>query len=379
MTDLTEQYSLLKVEIDDAIRRVIESGRFILGSEVEAFESEIAAYCGVKYAIGVASGTDALILSLMACGVKPGDEVITSPFTFIATAEAITHCGAIPVFVDIDYKTYNIDPREIEAKITDKTRAIIPVHLFGQPAEMDTILKISKKYRLKIIEDCAQALSAKYKDKRVGSIGDAGCLSFFPSKNLGAYGDGGMIVTDNHQVADIAGMLRQHGAKTTYYHVFPGFNSRLDAIQAAILRVKVKYLENWSSSRRQAASLYSSLLNGIKGIEPPYISEYNTTSANYYTIRLLDKNINRNELRNYLSSKGIDTAIYYPVSLHLQEAYKILGYKQGDFPESELAQDQVLSFPIYPEISQTHVKEVVNRIKEFLIFKYGSNNENTVE
>ena len=219
MTDLTMQYTSIKEEIDEAIQRVIESGRFILGPEVEAFEREMADYCGVKYAIGVASGTDALILSLMACGVKPGDEVITTPFTFIATAEAITHCGAVPVFVDIDRRTYNIDTNQIESKITAKTRAIIPVHLFGQPAEMDAILKLSKKYNIKIIEDCAQALSAKYKDKRVGSIGDAGCFSFFPSKNLGAYGDGGMIVTNDPQIADMARMLRQHGAKTTYYHV----------------------------------------------------------------------------------------------------------------------------------------------------------------
>jgi len=365
MTDLTAQYASMKEEIDEAVCRVMESGRFILGPEVETFEREIADYCGVKYAIGVASGTDALILSLMACGVKPGDEVITTPFTFIATAEAITHCGAVPIFVDIDQRTYNIDTNQIESKITAKTRAVIPVHLFGQPAEMDAILKLSKKYNVKIVEDCAQALSAKYKEKRVGSIGDAGCFSFFPSKNLGAFGDGGMIVTDDSQIADVARMLRQHGAKITYYHLLPGFNSRLDAIQAVILRVKFKYLDNWSSLRRQAASLYTQLLSEVDGIEPPHIADYNTTSANYYTVRLRDRHIDRDELRKYLALKGVDTAVYYPLSLHLQEAYKTLGYQQGDFPESELAQKQVISLPMFPEISQDQIIEVVERIKEF--------------
>ena len=366
MTNLTTQYASIKEEVDEAIRRVIESGRFILGPEVEAFEKEIAAYCGAKYAIGVASGTDALIISLMACGVKTSDEVITTPFTFFATAEAITHCGAVPVFVDIDRRTYNIDTDQIEPRITTKTRAIVPVHLFGQPAEMDAILKLSKKYNLKIIEDCAQALSAKYKDKRVGSIGDAGCFSFFPSKNLGAYGDGGMIVTNDQQIADVARMLRQHGAKITYHHVFPGFNSRLDEIQAAILRVKLKYLDTWTSLRCQAASLYTRLLSDIDSIEPPYITDYNKASANYYTVRLNGRHIDRNEIRKYLASEGIDTAVYYPVSLHLQKAYEGLGYKPGDFPESELAQEQVLSFPMYPEISRDQVITVVDSIKEFV-------------
>jgi len=365
MTDLTMQYAMLKQEIDEATQRVIVSGRFILGPEVEAFEKEIAAYCGVKYAIGLASGTDALTISLMASGIKLGDEVITTPFTFIATAEAISHCGAVPVFVDIDRGTYNIDTSQIEAKITARTRAIIPVHLFGQPVEMDTILKLSKKYGITIIEDCAQALSAKYMEKRVGSIGDAGCFSFFPSKNLGACGDGGMIVTSNTQIFDVARMLRQHGAKSTGYHILPGFNSRLDEIQAAILRVKFKYLDKWSSLRREAALFYTQLLSGIEGIEVPDIADYKMTSANYYTVRLNDRDVDRNELREYLSSKDIETAVYYPLSLHLQQAYKPLGYKQGDFPESEQAQKQVLSLPMFPEISHDQVAEVADRIKEF--------------
>jgi len=365
MTNLTTQHAMLKKEIDDAIQRVILSGRFILGPEVEAFEKEIAAYCGVKYAVGVASGTDALTLSLMASGVKFGDEVITTPFTFIATAEAISHCGAVPVFVDIDRRTYNIDTNKIESKITDRTRAIIPVHLFGQPVEMDPILKLSKKHGITIIEDCAQALSAKYREQGVGSIGDAGCFSFFPSKNLGAYGDGGMIVTSNTQIFDVAKMLRQHGAKSTGYHVLPGFNSRLDEMQAAILRVKFKYLDKWSSLRREAASLYTQLLSGIGGIQTPYIAEYKVTSANYYTVCLNDNETDRNDLREFLSSKDIETAVYYPLSLHLQQAYKTLGYKLGDFPESEKAQNQVLSLPMFPEISHYQVAEVADGIKEF--------------
>lgn len=365
MTDLTSQYISIKEEIDGAIQRVVAFARFILGPEVELLEREVAAYCSVKYAIGVASGTDALILSLLACGIHPGDEVITTPFTFIATAEAISHCGAIPVFADIDYKTFNIDTNQIERKITSRTRAIIPVHLFGQPAEMDSILEISKKHHIKLIEDCAQALSAKYKDRKVGSIGDAGCFSFFPSKNLGAFGDGGMIVTNDPQIADTAYLLRQHGAKLNYCHVLIGFNSRLDAIQAAVLRVKLKYLDNWSEMRRQAASLYTQLLSEIEGIETPHIEAHNTTSANYYTVRLCDQHLNRDTLRKYLASIDIDTAVYYPLSLHLQEAYKYLGHKQGAFPQSELAQQQVLSFPIYPEISKDQVFEVVNGVKTF--------------
>jgi dTDP-4-amino-4,6-dideoxygalactose transaminase len=366
MTDLTKQYNELKVDIDEAISRVIVSGQFILGPEVEALEKALADYCGVKYGIGVASGTDALIIGLMACGVKPGDEVITTPFTFIATAEAITHCGAIPVFVDIDHRTYNIDTDQIAHKLTPKTRAIIPVHLFGQPAEMDAIMNISKEHDIRVIEDCAQALSAKYKGKPVGSFGDAGCLSFFPSKNLGAYGDGGMIVTNNPHIADVARILRQHGAKTTYYHILSGFNSRLDAIQAAILGVKFKHLDYWSELRRQAAFLYNSLLDEIDGIESPYIQYGNTTSTNYYTVRLVDPNIDRNELRKFLASRDIGTAVYYPLSLHMQKAYDYLGYNQGDLPETEIAQEQVLSLPMFPEIGQDQIIEVVDKIKEFV-------------
>jgi dTDP-4-amino-4,6-dideoxygalactose transaminase len=365
MTDLTDQYTTMKEEINSAVQRVMESGRFILGPEVEAFEKEIAAYCGTKFAVGVASGTDALILSLMACGIRNGDEVITTPFTFIATSEAIIHCGAVPIFVDIDPRTYNIDPDRIESRITSRTRAILPVHLYGQPAEMDKIVTMGRKYNLRIIEDCAQALSAEYKSRKVGSIGDAGCFSFFPSKNLGAYGDGGMIATSDPQIAEVARMLRNHGTKTSYFHLRPGFNSRLDVIQAAILRIKLRSLDYWSSLRRQKAALYTRWLDGIEGIRIPFSLDYNVISANYYTIRLCN-GVDRDGLRQYLGSKGIETSIYYPLSLHLQEAFYHLGYQRGDFPESELAQAQVLSLPIFPEIGQEQILAVVESLKVYL-------------
>jgi dTDP-4-amino-4,6-dideoxygalactose transaminase len=365
MTDLKMQYTQIKEELDPAIQRVMESGRFILGSEVETFEGEMASYCGTGFAIGVASGTDALVLSLIACGVKPGDEVITTPFTFMATAEAISRCGALPVFVDIDPKTYNIDPNHIEMKITPRTRALIPVHLYGQPADMEPILELSKKYDLKVVEDCAQALSADYQGKKVGSIGDAGCFSFFPAKNLGAFGDGGMVATNDPQIAEIIKILRQHGSKKSYYHIMHGLNSRLDAIQAAILRVKLKHLDNWSKLRRDRVLLYNKLLSKIDGIGLPYSADPNSISANYYTIRLLNQRINRDELRKFLALNGIETAVYYPLSLHLQEVYNTLGYKYGDFPDSERAQEEVLSLPMFPEITQEQIEEVVNRIHKF--------------
>jgi dTDP-4-amino-4,6-dideoxygalactose transaminase len=308
LADLRSQYNSIKEEIDEAIRRVIEDGQFILGSEVEALEGEISSYCGVGYAAGVASGTDALHLALLACGVGFGDEVITTPFTFIATAETITRCGAIPVFVDIDPRTYNIDVAGIEPKITTKTKAILPVHLYGQPVDMDPILELAKRHGCKVIEDCAQALGAKYKGRMVGAFGDAGCMSFFPAKNLGAYGDGGMVVTNNPDIAEKVKMLRNHGCKEKYYHLLPGFNSRLDSLQAAILRCKLRHLDAWVAQRQQKAELYSQLLGEIEGIELPYALPYSYHSFNYYTIRLKDSLENRDKLRQHLSTQGIGTA-----------------------------------------------------------------------
>lgn len=387
LVDLKAQYNSIKDELDTAIHRVVQSGQFILGSEVKAFEDEMAAYCGTKYAVGVASGTDALQLALLACGIKAGDEVITTPFTFIATAESIAKCGATPIFVDIDPKTYNIDPSKIEqylqsGQITShqspgsplpewertkvRVKAILPVHLYGQPAEMAPILELARKCHFKVVEDCAQALGAEYKGKKVGSLGDAGCLSFFPSKVLGAYGDGGMVVTNDPKIAETVRILRVHGSKTSYQHVMPGFNSRLDALQAAILRVKLKHLDRWNELRRSKAALYTRLLSGVDGIEPPYFEKNCKSSCNYYTVRIKGSHLSRDGLRKHLESKGIQTMVYYPLSLHLQEVYKYLKHKSGDFPQSEQAQEQVLTLPMYPELSEEQVEEVVSENKRFV-------------
>jgi dTDP-4-amino-4,6-dideoxygalactose transaminase len=385
LVDLRAQYDSIKDDIDAAIHRVVQSGQFILGSEVRAFEEEMAAYCGTKYAVGVASGTDALHLTLLACGIRNVDEVITTPFTFIATAESIVKCGAKPVFVDIDPKTYNIDPSQIELKITKNTRAVLPVHLYGQPADMDPILELARKYDLKVIEDCAQALGASYwgqqtrrtqatqrtlatqrTEYKVGSLGDAGCLSFFPSKVLGAYGDGGMVVTNDAEIAETVRILRVHGSKASYHHVMHGFNSRLDALQAAILSVKLKHLDEWNELRRNKAALYTELLGRLDGIEPPRSERQARSSCNYYTIRLRDSRLSRDALRKHLESKGIQTMVYYPLSLHLQEVYRYLGHRSGDFPNSEQAQEQLLTLPMYPELSEEQVEEVASEIRRFV-------------
>lgn len=365
LVDLKAQYSSIKQEIDEAIKRVVEGEQFILGPEVKALEGEIAAFVGVKHALGVASGTDALQLALLACGISPEDEVITTPFTFIATAETITQCGATPVFTDIEPKTYNIDPTKIESRITRRTKAILPVHLYGQPADMAPILELGKKYSLKVIEDCAQALGAKYKGKKVGSLGDAGCFSFFPSKVLGAYGDGGMVVANNAEIAEKVAMLRNHGCKEKYYHLVPGFNSRLDELQAAILRVKLRHLDQWIEQRRQKASLYSKLLGETEDVKLPYTAPYAHHIFNYYTIRLKNPKVNRDKMKEYLSSQSIGTAIYYPLSLHLQEVYKSSAHKIGDFPESERAQEEVLSLPMYPELTNEQIEMIAQAIRDF--------------
>ena len=383
LVDLKAQYDSIKNEIDDAIRSVLANSQFILGPEVEAFESQIAAYCETKFAVGTASGTDALQLALLACGIKPGDKVLTTPFTFIATAEAITRCGAEPVFVDIDPKTYNIDPQKLQELLerepagnhTSQITAILPVHLYGQPADMDAILDLAKKYGLKVIEDCAQALGAAYtghqsqpqsqSHRKAGSLGDAGCLSFFPSKILGAYGDGGMVITNNPEIARRVTMLRNHGCEQKYYHLVPGFNSRLDELQAAVLRVKLKHLDNWIERRRQKASVYTQLLDRVDSIQPPYVAPGGDHIFNYYTIRLGDGKINRDKLRECLSAKGFATAVYYPLSLHLQQIYRHLSYQPGDFPASEQAQEEVMSLPIYPELSEDQIEEIVKTIEAY--------------
>ena len=371
--DLTKQYKSIKKEIDLAIKRVLENGQFIGGEEGESFEKEIAKFCGVKYAIGVNSGTDALLLSLKALGIGPGDEAITTPFTFIATAGVIANCGAKPVFADIESKTFNISPERIEGLITHKTKAILPVHLFGQMADMDEIMSIARKHNLYVVEDAAQAIGAETKSKvksqkskvlRAGSIGDVGCFSFFPSKNLGAYGDGGMVVTNNEKLAEKIRLLRNHGSspKEKYLNLIIGTNSRLDALQAAILRVKLKYLAKWSSRRAKKADYYSKNLKGVGDIIVPKISSDRNHIFHQYTIRTKL----RDKLQKYLKENEIPTMIYYPLPLHLQPAFKYLDYKKGDFPEAEKTAEEVLSLPIYPELSKKDQDFIIQKIKEFL-------------
>lgn len=357
--DLVAQYNSIKEEIDDAIRRVLEGGKFILGSEVSAFEEELSKYCGVEYAVGVGSGTDALLLSLMAFGIGRGDEVITTPFTFSATAEVISLLGARPVFVDIDPKTYNIDPTKIEEAITPRTRAIIPVHLYGQPADMDEIMEIARRYDLRVIEDCAQAIGAEYRGRRVGTIGDIGCFSFFPAKNLGAYGDGGACVMKEEGLLAKISSLRVHGAKGKYIHEMIGINSRLDTIQAAILRVKLRHLDGWIARRRKIAALYG---RSIQGALLPEEAQGTRHVYNQYTIRVKGQE----RIEEGLKERGVAVAIHYPRPLHLQRAFSYLGYKEGDFPESELASREVISLPIYPELSDERAGLVVNALKEVI-------------
>ena len=358
--DLRAQYKSIKTEIDAAVKRVIDSQHFILGPEVEAFEKEVAVYCGTKYAVGVASGTDALILALKALGIGTGDEVITTPFTFFATAESISLVGAKPVFVDIDPKTYCINPELIEDKITKNTKAIIPVHLFGQCADMDRILEIARINNLKVIEDAAQAMGATYKGRQAGSMGDIGCLSFFPSKNLGGFGDGGMVITNNKELADKVSMLRVHGSTISYIHSAIGTNSRLDAIQAAVLRVKLKYLNKWLDGRRKVAEYYNKQLEGIQAISTPFTPSHNTHTYHLYVLRVKPS---PDKLSKTLNDAGIEARTYYPVSLHLQDCYKSLGYKKGSLPESESASPQTLAIPLFPELGAEELSLIVKKIE----------------
>lgn len=365
--DLKAQYKSIEKEIDAAIKNVLESSIFIGGPEVESFEKEIAGYCGVKYAIGLNSGTDALYLALKALDIKEGDEVITSPFTFIATAEVISACGAKPVFCDINPKTLNIDPKKIEENITQNTKAIIPVHIFGQMADMEEIMKIAKNHKLYVIEDGAQAIGAEYKNKRAGSFGDFGCFSFFPSKNLGAYGDGGMIVTNSEELANKIKLLRNHGSspKEKYLNLVLGTNSRLDAIQAAILRVKLKYLNDWSRKRREKANYYTKQFDMLSQfIASPFTANGHTHIYHQYTVRVKDGK--RDDLKKYLIDRNVPIMIYYPIPLHIQPVMKYLGYGEGDFPEAEKASKEVMSLPIYPELEEKDQDEIVGKIKEFI-------------
>jgi dTDP-4-amino-4,6-dideoxygalactose transaminase len=360
--DLKVQYEAIKEEINNAVLGVIQNTHFIMGPQGKALEEEIARYHGVKHAVAVASGTDALHLALLAAGIKRGDEVITTPFTFIATAEAISYVGAAPVFIDIDPLTFNMDITKIEAAITKKTKAIIPVHLYGQPVVMDGLMAIAKKHGLKVIEDCAQSFGAEFQGKKTGTFGDFGCFSFFPSKNLGCYGDGGMVTTDDTKLAEHLLSLRNHGSHVRYYHDEIGYNSRLDEIQAAILRIKFKHIDTYNAQRRNNAALYTKYLAG-PGIQTPAELRNTTHVFHQYTIRVK----NRDAVKKTLDAGGVTSSmIYYPVPLHLQTAYKDLNMKAGSLPISEQAAAEVLSLPMYPELTEAQIKQAAEAVKKAL-------------
>ena len=356
--DLKAQLEKIKPELLVKINYIVESGQYVLGKEVNDFEKEIAEYLGVKHAIGCASGSDALLLSLMALDIKEGDEVITSPFTFFATAGAIVRLGAKPVFVDIDKDTYNLDVSLVEKAISNKTKAIMPVHIFGQSCNMDKLLEISKKHDLKIIEDACQAIGAEFNNKKVGTIGDLGCYSFFPTKNLGGMGDGGLVVTNNDSLAEFLRKARVHGSQKKYHHEFVGFNSRLDALQAGILRVKLKHLDDWNNSRISIAKNYTEILKNKFKI--PYVQENCKHVFHQYAL-LAKSEDERTQIMNKLKAKEVACGIYYPIPLHLQECFKYLGYKEGDLPVTEEICKRIFSLPIYPEVDYEKVLEVFSK------------------
>jgi dTDP-4-amino-4,6-dideoxygalactose transaminase len=356
--DLKAQYQSIKPEIDAAIARVLDSCQFVLGPEVAAFEQEFAAYCGAAECIALNSGTSALHLALLAAGVGPGDEVITVPFTFVASVSAVTYAGARPVLVDIDPRTFTMDPAAIEAAITPRTKAILPVHLYGQTADMDPIMEIARRHGLIVIEDAAQAHGAKYKGHPTGSIGDMACFSFYPGKNLGAYGEGGAVTTSNAEYARTIRMLRDWGQDRKYHHVLKGFNYRMEGFQGAILRVKLRHLERWTEARRAVVNLYNQHL-ADSGVETPTEMPWARHVYHVYTLRADD----RDGLQASLQADGIQTGIHYPVPAHLQPAYADLGYGRGAFPQAETAAKQVLSLPLYPELSSQAVAEVAGAVK----------------
>ncbi len=382
LLDLKAQYKALKNELDEAVLHVSESQYFILGPEVERMEKAFCEYLNCGYATGVSSGTDALLVALMAIDLRCGDEVIVPTYSFFATAGVVSRLNAVPVFTDIDPVTFNIDPDEVRKKITQKTKAIIPVHLYGQSCEMEPIMEIARQYNLKVIEDAAQAIGSQYKDShRVGTIGDIGCFSFFPSKNLGCFGDGGLVVTNDSELGEKIHILRVHGAKPKYYHKIIGGNFRLDALQAAVISVKLPHLDKWSQKRRENAKEYYSLFINAGLAEEPGRIKFDAVNkvlmpkAVYESINgLMNYHIynqfiirveERDKLRQFLTEKKIGTEIYYPVPFHLQECFSELGYKQGDFPIAEEAANTSLALPIYPELTNEQLSYVVDSIKEF--------------
>ncbi len=366
MLDLKAQHATIADEVEAAVKGVFESQHFILGPEVREFENEMADYCGTSHAVGCASGSDALLLALMVCGVKPGDEVITSPFTFFATAGSVARLGAKPIFADIEPSGFNLDENQLESLMTERTRAIMPVHLFGQCAEMDKIKEIADRRGVAVIEDAAQAIGAEYKGRRAGGLGLMAAFSFYPSKNLGGAGDGGLLTTNDPEVAERLRRNRAHGAKNKYFHEEVGLNSRLDSLQAAILRVKLRHLDRWAEARRANAARYKVLFaetglveNGLVVLPESRADVYHV--YNQFVIRAKD----RDRLKSYLKDEGIGTEVYYPLSLHLQECFKYLGYRNGDFPESERASQEALAIPIYPELEDEAQRYIVESIAAF--------------
>ena len=355
--DLKAQYAGIKDEVNAAIQGVLDSCQFTLGSEVGKFEEEFAAFSGASIGVGVNTGTSALHLAVLAAEIGPGDEVITVPHTFVATVAAIRYTGATPVFVDIDPVSFNMDPRKLEAAITPRTKAVIPVHLYGQAADMDPIVEIARKHGLVVIEDAAQAHAAEYKGRRVGSLGDMACYSFYPGKNLGAYGEGGMVVTDNAEYARKIQMLRDWGAEKKYQHVLKGYNFRLEGIQGAVLRVKLKYLESWTEGRRAAASRYDELLAG-SDYATPVALEHNRHVYHVYAVRTS----NRQAVQEFLQEQGVQSGIHYPTPVHLLPAHEDLGYSRGQFPHAELAANEVLSLPMFPELTEAQTTEVADAL-----------------
>ncbi len=364
--DLSRQNAGLKDQLMQVISDIVDRGQFILGRNVAEFEAEIAAACGVRHAVGVANCSDALYLALLACGVGAGDEVITTPFTFFATAGAVARAGARPVFCDIDAATYNMSARDLESLVTPRTKAILPVHLYGQPADMHPIIDVARKHNLYVIEDAAQAIGAAYKGRPVGSLGDAACVSFFPTKNLGAFGDAGVVLTDNPEIAERVRLLRVHGSRRKYYHELLGCNSRLDELQAGILRLKLRYLGEWTAARRRIAGRYIELLEQTPQVKSgllrlPGELPYATHVYHQFTVAAAE----RDRLQEHLKAAGIATTVYYPVPLHLQPVFRDLGYREGDFPEAERASREVVSLPMFPELTDDEIVQIAEAIRDF--------------
>jgi len=363
LVDLKAQYVSIKNEIDQAIQEILNNTSFIMGAPVKNFEKELAEFCGCNYSVGVSSGTSALFLALKAYGIKQGDEVITVPNSFIATAEAIIQCGAKPIFVDIDEKTMLIDVNKIQEKITDKTKAIIPVHIYGQICDMDPIIEIAKKHNLIILEDAAQAIDAEYKGEKL-PIHETAILSFFPAKNLGCYGDGGAVITNNKEIAEKVSKLRDHGRISKYESDVIGYGERLDALQAAILSVKLKHLKQWSEKRKQNAHKYNELLKDIQEIQTPFEQQHSPHSKHVYYMYEI-RTQKRDQLKEFLKQKQISTGIHYPIPLHLQPALSFLNHHPGNFPITEKAADEILSLPMYPELTDEQIEYIVESIREF--------------